>query len=189
MKQSGLVLVFALLILLTMTLLGIAAVSSSLLQSKMASAGESKTVAFEAAEAAINAVVFESEDPFLLADDALTDPLTEARQDVAIDLANQQLSCFNDNNWTARQITAAGLNRGQRHVAAANFSDRPAVRAWSKSAFIGERACKGSSNVIGGSNISCHQFIIRGCGQSAAAPYAVANSLNVSVFAPASMSN
>ncbi len=186
MKQQGLVLVFALLILMTMTLLGVSAVSSSVMQNKMSQSVEMRSVAFDAAEATLGAVVFESEDPLVLADQNLTDPLTEARQDVAINLNNQQLSCFDNENWTDRRLNQAGLIAGNRHVAGGNFTDTPPVSAWSKTAFVAERACKGSSNVIGGSNISCHIFRVRGCGQVAGSPFAVANSLDAAVFAPAS---
>jgi len=40
--------------------------------------------------------------------------------------------------------------------------------------------------VIGGSNINCHVFIIRGCGRVSGKPTVVANTLAASVFAPAS---
>ncbi|MDN4503877.1 PilX N-terminal domain-containing pilus assembly protein [Alteromonadaceae bacterium BrNp21-10] len=185
-KQQGIVLVFALLVLLSLTILGVSSVSSSLMQSKMAQSMESYNIAFDAAEAALGGVIFESEDQQILANDALNDPLTEARQDVALNLVIQDLSCFDTVNWTNRRLTTAGLNTGTQHNGAGSFSITPEVQSWSSSAFISERACLGSSNVIGGSNISCHIFKIRGCGQVSGSAYAVANSLNVSVFAPAS---
>lgn len=182
--QSGLVMVFALLVLLSMTILGVASVSSSLMQTKMAASMEKKSVAFVAAEAAVAGVVFESEDESLLEDSTLTDPLSEARQQASIDFENESLSCF-DNNRIDRFMNNGGLSRGTRHTVDGNYRANPEVKSWSKTSFVREQACKGSSNVIGGSNISCHVFVIRGCGQVAGSKYAVANTLSASVFAPA----
>ncbi|WP_110429013.1 PilX N-terminal domain-containing pilus assembly protein [Glaciecola sp. KUL10] len=182
--QKGLVMVFALLVLLSMTVLGVASVSSSLMQNKMASSLERKSVAFDAAEAALAGVVFESEDESLLANAGLSDPLSEARQQNALDRTVETLSCFDDNR-TDRIITSTGLTRGTRHIAEGNYRDNPEVRSWSRTTFVREQACRGSSNVIGGSNINCHVFMIRGCGQTAGSNYAVANTLSAAVFAPA----
>ncbi len=184
-KQTGLVLVFALLIMLSVTILGVSAVSSSLLQGKMASSSERRAVAFDAAEAAIAGVIFESEDESVLVDPALTDPLSEARQQAALDLDIEQLSCF-DQNRTDRAMTKNGLPFGIRHTAAANYSDNPPTTSWSKTAFVREQSCRGSSNVIGGSNINCHVFLIRGCGQLEGSNYVVANTISAAVFAPSS---
>lgn len=183
-NQNGLVLVFALLVLLSITILGVSSVSSSLLQTKMASSLERKSVAFDAAEAAIAGVVFESEDETLLSDPALTDPLSEARQGLALNLTSDSLSCF-DNNRIRRDVTANGMTMTKRHTAAAQFSDQGNVSSWSQTAFVREQACRGSSNVISGSNIKCHVFVVRGCGQSQGSSYAVANTLTAAVFAPA----
>lgn len=183
-KQQGLVLVFALLVLLSITILGVSSVSSSLLQGKMASSVERKSVAFDAAEAAIAGVVFESEDESVLVDPVLTDPLSEARQQTPLDIQNEDLSCFDDNR-TERVMTKNGLPFGERHTAAARYSDNPPVDSWSRTAFVREQACRGSSNVIGGSNINCHLFIVKGCGQTEGAKYVVANTLTAAVFAPA----
>ncbi|MCY7295934.1 PilX N-terminal domain-containing pilus assembly protein [Alteromonas sp. a30] len=186
MKQQGLVMVFSLLVLLSLTILGVSSVTSGLFQSKMASSLENRTIAFDAAEAAVSGVVFESEDPAVLTDPALTDPLSEARQQNAIDLANQDLSCFDNINWTDRSMTQAGLTSGVRQVVAGAYNTNPSTASWSKTAFVREQACLGSSNVISGSSINCHVFLVRGCGQLANAGYAVANTLTTSVFAPAS---
>ncbi|WP_100643300.1 PilX N-terminal domain-containing pilus assembly protein [Alteromonas facilis] len=186
MRQQGLVLVFALLILLSLTILGVASVSSSLMQSKMATSMETSSLAFDAAEAAIAGVVFESEDEILLTDPNLTDPLSDARQGNIFDPTVQTMSCYENATWTNRTVTQAGLITGNNHNAAGLFDSRPAINSWSRTAFVREQACRGSSNVIGGSNINCHVFIVRGCGQVAGKPYAVANSMSASVFAPAS---
>lgn len=184
-NQLGLVMVFALLVLLSITILGVSSVSSSLLQGKMASSVERKSVSFDAAEAAIAGVIFEAEDESVLTDPILTDPLSEARQLTAIDLSIENMSCF-DINRTDRTITKDGLGFNVRHTAAGRYSDNPPVDSWSRTAFVREQACRGSSNVIGGSNINCHIFIVRGCGRTQGSNYVVANTLTASVFAPAS---
>lgn len=185
-KQQGLVLVFSLLVLMSLTILGVTSVSSALFQSKMASSMEHQSLAFDAAEAAISGVVFESEDTNILTTEALSDPLTEARQLNAINLNGQNLSCYDNANWVDRQVTEGGLTPGARQITAGNYNAAPEVSSWSKTAFVREQACLGSSNVIGGSNISCHVFLIRGCGQLSTSSYAVANTLTGAVFAPAS---
>lgn len=184
-KNSGMVLVFALLILMSLTILGVSSVSSSLMQNKMASSMEKRSLAFDAAESAIGAVMFESEDKGLLTGGLLNDPLTDARAGTVIDLATQDLSCFENADWTNRSLTSAGLTKNTQHLATGNYSEKPVVKSWSRTAFVREQACVGSSNVIGGSNISCHVFIIKGCGQVQDNKYVVANSQNASVFAPA----
>lgn len=178
--------VFALLVLMSMTILGVASVSSSLMQNKMAVSMENKSLAFDAAEAAIAGVVFEAEDKVLLTNPNLLDPLSEARQGAQIDLVNQDLSCFDNVNWTQRRVTEGGLNQGAQHNGAGKFQSNPDINSWSKTAFVREKSCLGSSNVIGGSNVNCHVFMVRGCGQVSGSAFAVANSLNVAVFAPAS---
>lgn len=185
-KQQGIVLVFALLILLSLTILGVSSVSSSLMQSKMSQSMESYNLAFDAAEAGLGGVMFESEDLLVLGNNAIADPLTEARQKAQLDLTVQDLNCTDTVNWTQRRMTSAGVQPGTQNNSAGTFSSLPPTNSWSSTAFLGERACLGSSNVIGGSNISCHIFKVKGCGQVVGTSYVVANSLNVSVFAPAS---
>jgi type IV pilus assembly protein PilX len=184
-KKSGMVMVFALLILMSLTILGVSSVSSSLMQSKMATSMEKRSLSFDAAESAIAAVMFESEDEELLSNIALDDPLSAARAGTQLNLAVQELSCFEDITWTNRVLTNVGLSAGTQHTSAGNYTDKPVIKSWSRSAFIREQPCVGSSNVIGGSNISCHVFIVRGCGQLNDSNYAVANSVTASVFAPA----
>jgi type IV pilus assembly protein PilX len=184
-KESGMVMVLALLILMSLTILGVSSVSSSLMQSKMATSMEKRSLSFDAAESAIAAVMFESEDERLLSDIVLDDPLSEARGGTQLDLTVDEISCFEDVTWTNRVLTNAGLSVGTQHTSAGNYTDKPVVKSWSRAAFVREQPCVGSSNVIGGSNISCHIFIVRGCGQLDDSNYAVANSVNASVFAPA----
>jgi hypothetical protein len=57
-------------------------------------------LAFDAAEAAIAGVFFESEDETLLTDPNKTDPLSEARQGNVFDPEADSMSCFDDGEWT-----------------------------------------------------------------------------------------
>jgi len=182
--QRGMVLVLALLVLMSLTVLGVSAVSSSLMQSKMAGSTERRSLSFDVAEAAIAGVIFESEDQVLLSTAALNDPLSDARSGNQIDLAAEQLSCFEDVNWTNRTMTSGGLTTGTQHQGAGNYRSTPEISSWSRTAFVREQSCIGSSNVIGGSNVSCHVFMVKGCGQIQGSSYAVANTLNVTVFGP-----
>ena len=186
MKQQGLVMVFALLVLLSITVLGVSAVTSSLSQSKMAVSMQQSGLAFDAAEAAIAGVFFESEDETLLTDPNKTDPLSEARQGNVFDPEADSMSCFDDGEWTDRYMTEGGLAVGDRHVVDGTYQSEASSKSWSRTAFIREQACRGSSNVIGGSNVNCHVFIIRGCGKVAGKSSVVANSLAASVFCTAS---
>ncbi|WP_340680658.1 pilus assembly PilX N-terminal domain-containing protein [Paraglaciecola sp.] len=184
-KNAGMVMVFALLILMSLTILGVTSVSGSLMQSKMAMSMERRSLAFDAAESAIAGVMFESEDKQILANPLKNDPLSDARGGNQINLTLQTLSCFDNNTWTNRTLTTNGLVKDNRHVAVGEYVASPAIDSWSRTAFLREQPCVGSSNVIGGSNISCHIFIVRGCGQLQDSNYVVANTLNASVFAPA----
>ena len=184
-KNAGMVMVFALLILMSLTILGVTSVAGSLMQSKMAMSMERRSLAFDAAESAIAGVIFESEDKQILANPLKNDPLSDARGGNQINLNLQALSCFDNNSWTNRTLTKNGLVKDNRHVTAGEYVASPAINSWSRTAFVREQPCVGSSNVIGGSNISCHIFIVRGCGQLQDSNYVVANTLNASVFAPA----
>jgi type IV pilus assembly protein PilX len=183
-NQKGLVMVLALLVLVSITILGVSSVSSSLLQTKMASSLERKSVAFDAAETALAGAVFESEDNTILTNPGVNDPLSEARGMAPIDLTVDQLSCF-DNNRARRDVTSNGMTFSNVHNAQAQFSDQGDVDSWSQSAFVRTQACRGSSNVISGSNVQCHVFMVVGCGQAQGSSYAVANTMTASVFAPA----
>lgn len=184
--QSGLVMVFALLVLVSLTVLGIASVSSGLLQNKMAVSLQTQTHAFDAAEAAIAGVVFESEDSTVISDIVMADPLSQARQNTALDIQDQTLRCQDDESWTNRRVTSSGLMPGTQHQAEGHYDNSPPIDSWSRTAYVREQACLGSSNVISGSHITCHVFIIKGCGQMQGSRSIVANSLTAAVLAPAS---
>lgn len=183
-RQQGVVLVFALLILLSLTIVGVSAVSSSLNQTKMAVSMQQSGMAFDAAESALAGVFFESEDEQILSDAARLDPLSAARQEPAFDPQTQTLRC-NDVAWTDRKVTKSGLSYNTVHTLDAMYQDEVSAKSWSKTAFVREQACRGSSNVIGGSNLSCHVFAIRGCGQLSGHKTIVANTASAAVLAPA----
>ena len=185
-RQHGVVLVVALLVLLSLTILGVSAVSSSLNQNKMATSMQQSGLAFDAAEAALAGVFFESEDEVLLTNAALLDPLSQARQGTQFDPITEALSCTESTKWTNRQMTKAGLKTNAIHTAEGDYQTEVKTRSWSRTAFVREQACRGSSNVIGGSNINCHVFVVRGCGQVDGRSTIVANSVSAAVLAPAS---
>lgn len=183
-RQKGLVLVLSLLILVSVTILGVSAVSSSLLQSKMASSAQESGLAFDAAEAALVGVLYESEDSDLLSS-GLQDPLSEARLGAVYDPEIDTLQCNGEAAWTDRFVTNAGMQNQTQHIVDGKFHSLTNTRSWSKTAFVREQSCLGSSAVIGGININCHVFVIRGCGSVANKSTVVANTLAASVFAPA----
>ena len=184
-RQQGMVLILALLVLISLTILGVSAVSSSLGQNKMAVTMQRSGMAFDAAEAALAGGFFEAEDEILLVDPARTDPLSEARQAAVFDPENDTLMC-NDARWTTRRVTAAGLSVGAEHTNTGNYQNDMRTDSWSRTAFVREQACRGSSNVIGGSNVNCHVFVIKGCGAVAERNSVVANTVTAAVVAPAS---
>lgn len=184
-SQRGLVLVLALLVLVSVTILGVSAVSSSLLQSRMATSMQQNGIAFDAAEAAIAGVIYESEDTELL-QNVLLDPLSEARLGNVYDPDNNQISCSDSDSWTSRYVTSSGMGNDSQHITDGSYQTSPATKSWSRTAFVAENACAGSSAVIGGVNINCHVFVVRGCGSVEGKSTVFANTLAASVYAPAS---
>lgn len=180
-KQQGAVLVVSLSILVVLTILGITAVSTGVLQQKMSTNFSQSALAFEAAEVALEGVIFESNDPLRYVDG--DDPLSEARMAVTLDRDNQQLSC-NDEGWINRSMTDAGLQVGVRLDGGDPLFDSPRTDSWSRTAFYRETACLGSSVVMGNARVSCHNFMARGCGRVAEGPVITANSMSLSVMAP-----
>lgn len=184
-QQQGLVLVFSILVLLVLTVLGVGAVSSGLMQTKMTINQDMSNIAFQAAESALEAVVFESEDPTVV-NIAATDPLALARQGTQLDRAIQSVSCYDSGTWVDRKLTSDGLQQGVSHTASGDYVSTPSVSSWSKTAFLQETHCLGSSNVIGGTSVSCHVFVSKGCGQVTDSNFAIANTQIMAVMAPAS---
>lgn len=185
-QQCGIVIIFALLMLLCLTILGVASVSSSLLQTKMASSQEQQFLAFNAAEGALSEVLFEMEEQLELSTTSLLNPLLEARKISELVPSVTGLSCFVKDGFIQSNVTSAGPNFAERHTTLAQSHSQYRLTRWSRIAFVQEQTCRGSSNVIGANKISCHMFVVRGCGQLENSPFAVANSMTVSVFAPTS---
>ena len=185
-QQCGIVMIFALLMLLCLTILGVASVSSSLLQTKMASSQEQQFLAFNAAEGALSEVLFEMEEQLELSTTSLLNPLLEARKISELVPSVTGLSCFVKDGFIQSNVTSAGPNFAERHTTLAQSDSQYRLTRWSRIAFVQEQTCRGSSNVIGANKISCHMFVVRGCGQLENSPFAVANSVTVSVFAPTS---
>lgn len=183
-RQQGAVLVVSLSILVVLTLLGMTAVASGVLQQKMTSNFTQYTLAFEAAEIALEGVVYESNDPLRYA--GAEDPLSEARMGPALDRqGHRRLSC-SDKDWINRSVTGDGLAAGIKLDGQQPLSESPKTDAWSRTAFYRETACLGSSTVMGRARISCHHFITRGCGRVAEGPIITANTMSLSVMAPGS---
>lgn len=180
--QRGVVLIFALLVLLSLTLMGVASVSSSMIQNKMAYAMEQQLLAFNAAESALAATISQSADKAVLLDNSMIDPLSEAGKIEAIDLNVDALSCFSDQGYVSRTLTQNGLQTEKHHITNGQYDRQSRLNSWSLSAFVQARACRGSSSVMGSADIQCHVFLIRGCGQIKDNQYAVANTLSVSVM-------
>ena len=95
------------------------------------------------------------------------------------------LQCSDDATWTNRFVTNAGMQNQTQHTVQGDFETLTNTQSWSRTAFVREQSCLGSSNVIGGLNINCHVFVIRGCGSVGNKSTIVANTLAASVFAPA----
>lgn len=180
--QRGVVLIFALLVLLSLTLMGVASVSSSMIQHKMAYAMEQQLLAFNAAESALAATISQSADKAVLLDNSMIDPLSEAGKIEAIDLNVDALRCFSDQGYVSRTLTQNGLQTEKHHITNGQYDRQSRLNSWSLSAFVQARACRGSSSVMGSADIQCHIFLIRGCGQIKDNQYAVANTLSVSVM-------
>lgn len=176
--QRGVVLIFALLVLLSLTLMGVASVSSSMIQHKMAYAMEQQLLAFNAAESALAATISQS----AVLDNSMIDPLSEAGKIAAIDLSVDALRCFSDQGYVSRTLTQNGLQTEKHHITNGQYDRQSQLNSWSLSAFVQARACRGSSSVMGSADIQCHVFLIRGCGQIKDNQYAVANTLSVSVM-------
>ena len=176
--QRGVVLIFAFLVLLSLTLMGVASVSSSMIQHKMAYAMEQQLLAFNGAESARAATISQS----AVLVNSMIDPLSEAGKIAAIDLRVDALRCFSDQGYVSRTLTQNGLQTEKHHITNGQYDRQSRLNSWSLSAFVQARACRGSSSVMGSADIQCHVFLIRGCGQIKDNQYAVANTLSVSVM-------
>ena len=127
-KQSGVVLLVSLLILLVITLVGFSVMATSNLEVKMASTKELKAVSYQAAEAII--------------DEVLTEP-------TAVNILGQSLNAYladpNDPSWPNDTGYAyPGYDSGSRNVQAGGEST---VRFLGTASTLGYSIRKGSSGI------------------------------------------
>lgn len=185
--QKGIALVIALVLLTSMTIVGVSSVSSGLMQTKMATNQNMVSMAFDAAEASVEGVVHESGSGDLRtgqvldgAGDPVYDTLTQARTDGQvgvdnmIDLTNLP-TCDELANvlWSERTITSGGLQDDQVHDNTGTLMDVPPINAWSKSAFVGLKNLTDPTSGLVSSIVDTdgsrnrtllEVFIVKGCG-------------------------
>ena len=183
-NQRGVVLGVSLLLLVVLTILGSFAVDKSTQQNIDAVTGMREALTFQAAESAIAGVLFEAEDPAVQSSATMLGPLAEARLMTVINPALTRMAC-NDNAFATRRVTQSHLQSGQNHTGTGKFLAGPDITAWSRVAFVREQNCAGASAVIGGSNFSCHVFIVKGCALAANSPIVNTAEITASVIAPA----
>ncbi|MBD1388888.1 hypothetical protein IC617_05560 [Neiella sp. HB171785] len=176
-RQSGAALAVALVLLVVLTLTGVMALNRTSIQQKMATQFDTTGMAFDAAEVAIDGVVFEQEDVTL---DANQRVLTIAQANPAFDPQVDVMSCY-DGNWTERTVTSSGLNKGQVHSGSAALHDDPEVKSWSKAAYVGEGLRVPSG---WGFSQGFHYFQVRGCGHVGSERLTTANTQQVYMLGP-----
>ncbi|MCM2680609.1 PilX N-terminal domain-containing pilus assembly protein [Echinimonas agarilytica] len=177
--QSGAALVVSLVILLVLTLTGVLALNRSTMQQKMATLFDASGMAFDAAEVAIDGVVFEQEDVTL---DANLRVLTIAQGAASFDPEIDSMECH-DANWTSRTMTSSGMTKGAVHSGTGSLHADPELNSWSKVAYVGE----GLRVPAGwGFNQGFHYFQVRGCGHVAGERTTTANELQIYLLGPKS---
>lgn len=183
-KQKGVVLGVSLLLLAVLTVLGSFAIDKSTRQNIDAITGMKESLTFQAAESAIAGVLFEAEDPLVQSSNTMLGPLAEARLMNVLDPSQVRMAC-NDNTYATRRVTQSQLQAGQNQTSSGKFLAGPDIEAWSRVAFVREQNCTGASAVIGGSNFSCHVFIVKGCALAASSTFVNTAEITASVIAPA----
>lgn len=182
-RQQGVVLPIALLMLAILTTLGIFTLDTSSRNYAQSTTKVHYNLTQEAAESAARGAIFEAQDEIILRDDLVFDPLSEARGGATYQADNNDLSCYD--NYSRRTVTSANLQTGVNNNAAGNYNESPKTEAWSRTAFVAEAPCKGFSEVLGDNSLTCHYFVVRGCGTSKQQPNVQAVEITVSVLAPA----
>lgn len=187
-KQAGMALVVSLIFLVILTILGVTAVSRGTTQTKMATIRDIRSMQFEGAEASIEGVIHEQENPDMTAADKV---LSQARGDTVYDPASpggNVLECFNSGRGRARYVTSDGLAGDNAFTTIKTMAANPGLDAWSRTVFIGEDPYLGLSGEAEtvDSDIALHAFIVRGCGHVEVNPVATANSVVVSARGPRS---
>ena len=201
--QKGVALVISLVLLTSMTIVGVSAVSSGVMQTKMATNQNSMSVAMDAADAAIEGLVHEGSSMALrsgLVDDGagnvLIDVLTEARNAGQVSVNNMLdfsavPSCDQATlaAWAERGVSASGLSDDSIHSMSAALSSNPEAWAWSKSGFVGLKNLTDPSSGMVSSIVDTdgvrnrtlfEVFAIKGCGHVTGSSVNAANTLIVS---------
>lgn len=202
-RQKGIVLIIALVILTSMTVVGVSSISSGVMQTKMASNQNTVSLAFDAAEVAVEGIVHEGSSANLRAGNVMggagvpeVDVLTAARNAGAITNNNQvnmaQLpTCDQIANalWSQRRVNAAGLQDNAVHNGGGAMMDVPEINAWSKSAFVGlKNITDPTSGLVssivdtdGARNRTVFEvFMLKGCGHVNGTVINAANTVVVS---------
>jgi len=201
--QKGLALIVSLVLLTSMTIVGVSSVSSGVMQTKMATNQNSLSLAIDAAEAAIEGIVHESSSTALrsgqvedVAGNTLEDVLTEARNagqvsaDNTLDFSTVP-TCdeIASAEWSQRGVTSNGLADDTIHTMTTSLSSNPEVWAWSKSAFIGLKNLTDASSGMVSSIVDTdgvrnrtvlEVFVVKGCGHVTGSAVNAANTLVLS---------
>ena len=201
--HKGLALIVSLVLLTSMTIVGVSSVSSGVMQTKMATNQNSLSLAIDAAEAAIEGIVHESSSTALRSgqvEDAsgntLVDVLTEARNagqvsaDNTLDFSTVP-TCDDISlaTWSERGVTSSGLADDSVHTMTSALSSNPEVWAWSKSAFVGLKNLTDASSGLVSSIVDTdgvrnrtmlEVFVIKGCGHVTGSAVNAANTLIIS---------
>lgn len=178
-SQRGAALAVAMVVLVVLTLTGVLALSRATIQQKMATLFDSSGMAFDAAEVAIDGVIFEQEDVTL---DSAQRILTIAQAAPEYDPESDEMQCH-DGSWTERTVTNSGLRKGKVHTSSGHLQSDPKVSSWSKVAYVGE-----GLKVPSGWSFSqgFHYFQVRGCGHVKGDRTTTANDLQIYLLGPKS---
>ena len=186
-KQKGIALIIALVLLTSMTVVGVSAISSGLMQTKMATNQNMLSMAFDAAEASVEGIMHEGGSGALRTGTVLDgdgnpryDALTQARTDGQVGIDNQLdmnalPTCDELANaiWSERRVNAAGLQDDQIHDGAGSLMNVPPIDAWSKSAFVGLKNLTDPESGLVSSIVDTdgarnrtllEVFVVKGCG-------------------------
>lgn len=201
--QRGIALVVSLVLITSMTVVGVSAVSSGVMQTKMATNQNTVSLAFDAADAAIEGIVHESSSTALRAGDVedddgnqVFDVLTQARNsgqisdDNTVDFNNLP-TCDDlaNENWAERAVTSAGLQDDTVMSGVTAMRTEPEVWAWSKSAYIGLKNLTDANSGLVSSIVDTdgtrnrtvlEVFVVKGCGHVSGSVVNAANTLVLS---------
>lgn len=201
--QKGIALVISLVLLTSMTVVGVSSVSSGVMQTKMATNQNTVSLAFDAADAAIEGIVHESSSTNLRAGtmedvngNQLFDVLTEARNsgqisdDNTVDF-NTLPTCDDiaNDDWAERAVTSTGLQDDTVMAGTEAMRANPEVWSWSKSAYVGlKNLTDGNSGLVSSivdtdgtrNRTILEVFVVKGCGHVSGSVVNAANTLVLS---------